>query len=74
MSEYGDLSLEYVGGCMLMDNLYFHAIDVHVLVCINDSMALHTSDSSAAKKKSGDKQDNAYPIRNKPPSLKHGIL
>jgi hypothetical protein len=36
---------------MFMDNLYFHTIDVHVLVCINDSMALHTSDSSEKKKK-----------------------
>ena len=36
MSEYGDLSLEHVGGYMFMDNLYFHTINVHVSVCIND--------------------------------------
>ena len=35
---------------MFMVNLYFHTIDVHVLVYINDSIARHTSDSSAAKK------------------------
>lgn len=25
---------------MFIDNLYFHTTDVHVLVCLNDSMAL----------------------------------
>ena len=59
-----------------MDNLYFHTIDVHVLVSINDSMALYTSDSSAAKKKkkSDDTHYNAYPTRSKHPSLQPGIL
>jgi hypothetical protein len=46
---------------MFMDNLYFHTIDVHVSVCINDYMALHTSDNSAKKKKkSKDKQYNTF--------------